>query len=264
LGTLQQLSVNSLVNLGLNPVLAAETLTSPQVLNLLTTVATNPTSNFYIPSRGHAVPDYLEHYRGYDGIQANQVIHGYQRLQVVQLDLTGLRALGSSDNPIGADQVIFIPEVGFTGVLNMPSRRRIQFEGGDYNDTHASPGSDGTGGLPTDGSSQAERLNPTQQTHGFASPFAAGYRLITRLEYDNLIFGWNFKPQIIWSQDVTGIAISPSQNFVMGTKNWQISTDIETGTEFTIQVFYQGWTGGRTVDANRDKDFTGFAVNYSF
>jgi hypothetical protein len=264
LGTVTQLQAGSLVNLGLNPALALQTLTSPRTLDLLTDVVTNVPSNFYIPSRTHTVPDYLEHYRGYSGIQANQVIHGYERLQVVQLDLTGLRALGSSENPIGADQIIFIPEIGFTAVLNMPARSRIQFEGGDYNATHASPGSDGTGGLPTDGSSQAERLNPTQQTHGFASPFAAGYRLITRIEYDNLIFGWNFKPQIIWSQDVTGIAISPSQNFIAGTKNWQVSTDIETGTEVTLQVFYQGWTGGRTVDGNRDKDYAGFAVNYSF
>jgi hypothetical protein len=264
LQTLQQISVQSLVNLGLDPVTAAQTLTSPKTLDLLTNVALNPTTNFYLPSRSHAVPDYVGPYRGWSDIQANQIIHGYERLQVLQLDLTGLRALGSSENPIGADQVIFIPEVGFTAVLNMPSRNRLQFEGGDLNDTHYSPGADGTGGSPTDGTSRAERLNPTQQRNGFASPFAAGYRLITRLEYDNVIFGWNFKPQIIWSQDVTGIAIAPSQNFIAGTKNWQVSTDIETGNEFTMQLFYQGWTGGGTVNANRDKDFAGFSVTYSF
>jgi len=266
LHTLQQIVQNpgSLIALGLDPVVAAQTATSPRTLDLLANVVANPTTNFYLPSRDHAVPDYLEHYRGWNGVQPNQIIHGYERLQVLQLDLTGLRALGSSDNPVGADQVIFIPEVGFTWVLDMPNRRNIQFEGGDLNDTHASPGSDGTGGVPADGSSRAERLNPTQQRKGFASPFAAGYRLITRLEYDNLIFGWNFKPQIIWSQDVTGIAIAPSQNFIAGTKNWQVSTDIEPSPSWSVQLFYQGWTGGGTVNANRDKDFAGFAVNYSF
>ena len=264
LQTLQQLNVQSLVNLGLDPVTAAQTLTSPRTLDLLTNVALNPTTNFYLPSRDHAIPDYVGPYRGWGEIQPNQLIHGYERLQVLQFDLTGLRALGASDNPLGADQVIFIPEVGFTAVLNMPNRKNLQFEGGDLNDTHYSAGSDGTGGLPTDGSSRAMRLNPTQQRSGFASPFAAGYRLITRLEYDNLIFGWNFKPQIVWSHDVAGIAISPSQNFIAGTKNWQVSTDIEFSNEFMMQIFYQGWTGGGTVNANRDKDFAGFSVNYSF
>jgi hypothetical protein len=264
LQTLQQLSAQGLVNLGLDPVTAAQTVSSPKTIDLITNVALNPTTNFYLPSRGHAIPDYVGPYRGWGEIQPNQVIHGYQRLQVLQADFTGLRALGSSENPFGADQVIFIPEVGFTYVLDMPSRNKIQFEGGDLNDTHYSPGSDGTGGSPSDGSSRAERLNPTQQKKGFASPFAAGYRLITRLEYDNVIFGWNFKPQIIWSHDVTGIAIAPSQNFIAGTKNWQISTDVETSNDLSVQLFYQGWTGGGTVNANRDKDFAGFAVNYSF
>ena len=263
-GALGQIQLSSLINAGLDPGVAAATLTSPRTLSLLTTVLTNPATDFLIPSRTHAVPDYLEHYRHYNGIQPGQIIPGYQRLQVLQFDLTAIRAFGSSENPIGADQILIITEGGFTDVLNMPKRSRLQFEGGDLNDTHASPGADGSGGLPTDGGYVASRVNPHQQVAGFASPIAAGYRIIARLEYDNVFWGWNLKPQIIWSQDVYGIAISPSQNFIEGTKTYQINTEIETGTEWTGNIFYQGSTGGGTVNANRDKDFAGFAINYTF
>lgn len=264
LGTLGDLSLESLVNLGLDPATALGILTSPGTLNLLGALAGSLGNDFIVPSRDHAIPSYLAAYRGWDTVQANQLVRGYERLQVLQFDLTGIRIFGNSENPIGADQVTLIAEAGFTWALDMPSRSEVQFEGGDYNETHASPGADGTGGHPTDGSLATERFNPTQQTEGFADAFATGYRLIMRMEYANLLFGWTFKPQLVWSHDVKGIAVSPSQNFIEGTMLYQIATDIEITNKLTSQLFYQGWTGGGTVNGYRDKDFAGFSVAYTF
>ena len=94
--------------------------------------------------------------------------------------------------------------------------------------------------------------------------FAAGYRIIMRMEYNQLLFDWTFKPQIVWSHDVKGIAISPAQNFIEGTMLWQVGTDIEVNSQINLQVFYQGWADGGSVNGYRDKDFAGFAASYTF
>ncbi|MDB5978005.1 MAG: hypothetical protein JWR07_4765 [Nevskia sp.] len=213
-----------------------------------------------IPGRRSAVPDYLESYRGFT-TQPNQIIHGYERMVVDQLDLTGIRAIGSSDNPIGADQILILTEVGFTHIWNMPNRSRLQLEGGDNNDTHASPGADGTG---NSGQADARRLNPTQQKSGFASSFAWGYRMLAQFEYDNLFWDLNFKPSLQWQQDISGISPQPVQNFIAGTKTYVVGTVIESGQQWSGQVFYQGSTGGGTVNTQRDRDVIGMAISYTF
>lgn len=213
-----------------------------------------------IPGQRSAVPDYLESYRGMT-VQPHQVLHGYERLVVDQLDLTGIRAIGSSDNPIGADQILVLTEVGFTHIWNMPDRSRLQLEGGDNNDTHASPGADGTG---NGGQTDSRRLNPTQQTKGFASSFAWGYRLLAQFEYDNLFWDLNVKPSLQWQQDISGISPQPVQNFIAGTKTYVVGTQIESGQQWSGQVFYQGSTGGGTVNTQRDRDVIGMAISYTF
>lgn len=262
--TISQLTLDGLIAAGTDPATAVAVLTSPNTVSLLTQILATPTTSFYLPSRDHAVPSYLKDYRGWDTVQANQLIRGYERLQVLQLDFTGIRIFGSSDNPIGADQVQFLAEAGFTWVLDMPERSKLQFEGGDYNNSHYSPGADGTGGEPTDGSPRAMRLNPTQQREGFADDFAGGYRFIVRMEYNQLLFDWNFKPQLVWSHDVYGTAIAPAQNFIEDTMLYQVGTDIEITNALGAQLFYQGWADGGTVNGYRDKDFAGFAVSYTF
>ena len=220
----------------------------------------NPTLTTTIPGSRTAVPDY---YEGYTGITVgpNQVVHGYVRLPVDQFQITAIRVLGNSDNPIGADQVQFLVETGFTHVWNFPDRSKLQLEGGDNNDTHASPGVDGTG---SGGVTNSLRQNPTQQTHGFASAFAWGYRMLIRMEYDNLFWGINVRPQILWSQDVSGIAVQPMQNFVEGTKTYMLGSIFEYGNRWSGQVFYQGSTGGGTVNTQRDRDILGMSVSYTF
>ena len=217
-----------------------------------------------IPSGRTFVPDYLEGYRGFT-VQPNQIIHGYQRLVVDQLDLTGIRAFGRSENPFGADQVLLLTEFGMTHIWNMPARSRLQLEGGDNNDTHASPGADGSGWpAGTSPDTYSRTMNPTQQTHGFASSFACGYRILAQFEYDNLLWDLNFKPSLTWGQDLSGIAPRPMQNFVAGTKLYVVGTTIESGAHWNGQIFYQGSTGGGGVNTQRDRDVLALALTYAF
>ncbi len=71
-------------------------------------------------------------------------IRGYERFETFQFNLGGTKVLGASDNPIGADQILFVFEIGATWVPDMPALDELQFEAaGTY--THASAGADGSG-----------------------------------------------------------------------------------------------------------------------
>lgn len=220
-----------------------------------------PTLNpIALPSSQQAFPDYvMTRYRG-KTVSANQYIPGYQRFKVGQMDLTAIKAFSS--NPFGADQILWIMEAGFTHIYNLPSLNQLQIEGGDLNDTHYSPGADGTG---SNGVTDSKRFNPTKQYSGFATKFSWGLRSIIQMEYNDVMFGWAFKPQIVLVHDMTGVAPSPNQNFIAGRSQAQVGTDINFSQNLTGHVHYEWyWGGEKYMNALKDRDNMAFALAYSF
>jgi hypothetical protein len=218
-----------------------------------------------IPGARSITPDFLSVYRGFDNsdpdrdINGGQLIRGFEELKVGQLDLTALKTISSS-NPIGADQIILLVEVGITHVIDMPDQDELQFEGYVlHKNTHASAGADGTGsgGVP-----DSRRLNPTQQTEGFADDFAWGYRVLSRFEYNDVFDGINFKPLVGWFHDVNGIAVGPAQNFIEGRKNFLVGTEFDLEGGWSGQLSYYGFKGDNNV--LRDRDFLNFSMSYTF
>ena len=59
-----------------------------------------------LPGAGSAFPGFLTQYRGITEVKANQLIRGYERFKVGQIDITGIKAF--STNPFGAGQIILI------------------------------------------------------------------------------------------------------------------------------------------------------------
>ena len=221
-------------------------------------VNTAPLNVFTIPSNRRAVPDFISTYRGIT-IAENDYIPGYERLEVGQMDLTGLLTLRGEY--IGADQILLIAEAAATKVFNMPDISRLQFEGGGLNGTHASPGADGTGsgGVP-----DTARLNPTQQVDGFATPFSWGVRFASSATYSHLIFDWSLRPGVALFYDVKGISPSPMQNFVEGVTHFYINTEIRMSNDIKAQITYQGIAGGGRLDTTSDRDSLALALSYSF
>jgi hypothetical protein len=212
-----------------------------------------------LPSSQEAFPDYLmTRYRN-QAVGPNQYIPGYQRFHVGQFDLTGIKIF--SNNIFGADQIIWIVESGFTQIYNLPSWDQLQIEGGSLNDTHHSPGADGTGngGVPN-----THTFNPTQQTTGFATHFAWGMRSIINMEYNDVVFGWTFKPQFVLLHDMTGIAPSPNQNFIQDRSQIQAGTDINFTQSLTGHVHYEWYFGGGRNNNLSDRDNVVVSMGYSF
>lgn len=216
-----------------------------------------------VPGARTAVPDFIQTRYRNDPVEANELIRGYEREKVHQLDLTGIRVFSGS-NWIGADQIIMIAELGMTYIQDMPGLDELQFEGGGPNCTHFSPGADGTGA--PDGEPDSGRLNPTQSTDCFADEFATGYRLFIRPTYNNFLFGWTYTPIIGFFHDVYGISASPVQNFVEGEIEVLLGTDIEFAQGFQAQILYQGFyeTGNDRVSLLQDRDNFKFSIEYNF
>lgn len=240
-----QVSIPDVVFAGLQPALP------DQDINLA--IAT-------IPSARNAVPDFISTRYRNNPVEANEIVRGYERFQVQQLDLTGIRVFSSS-NPIGADQIIWLLEGGITHVIDHPDRSDLQLDGGGPNCTHASPGADGTGAAGPD----ARRLNPTQAGDCFADQTSYGWRTLVQATYNDLLFGWNVNPLLFFFHDIDGVAPFPAQNFVEGRKRLILGTEIQFSQSIQGQVMLETYwgTGDRRISL-RDRDNISLALEYNF
>ena len=107
------------------------------------------------------------------------------------------------------------------------------------------------------------RINPTQQTEGFADDFSWGLRSLVQLNYSNLFdVGLTVKPTVLAFWDVEGISPSPMQNYVEGNR-WIIpSLFFEYGSAITGTLIYQYFAGSRNALADRDN--ISFSLTYAF
>lgn len=215
-----------------------------------------------IPSARNAVPDFVEtRYRG-NQVAAGDRIDGYERMRVGQVDFTGIRIFGSS-NPIGADQIILLTELGATYIFNRPGLDELQLEGGGPNCTHRSPGADGTG--RPGGEPDPRSLNPTQGVGCYADELAWGYRILANFQYNNLLFGFDYQPVLAFFHDVDGIAPFPMQNFVEERKQFILGSDVVFSPQIKGGIQYRGYFGsGDRRNDLRDRDHLSLYVRYDF
>ena len=236
-----QVSVVDVVMTGLQPSLPREDL----VIGLPGAVSIT------VPSSRRFVPDFLSVYRGID-VAPNQRIRGYERLGVGEADLTAIRIISSS-NPLRADTIQVIAEVGATHVTDMPDRSELQLEGGVWHkNTHAGPSADEEDPI---------RLSPTRQRHYFADDFAWGYRLSARFEYNEVLPGISVNPTAYFAHDVNGIGVYPMQNFVEGRIQYVIGSEV-VYRALTGTLYYHGFQGSNNTQ--HDRDYLSVSLTYSF
>ena len=210
-----------------------------------------------VPGEESIFPDYLDDFRGVE-IQGNDYVAGFERFKVSQISMTGLRIL--SQNPFGADQILFLIEGGASYISDLPDVQELPLQGpGDF--THPSPGADGTGA--PDGQPDTRRINPTQQTTGLPTEFAWGLRSLARFTYNEVFPGVTLEPAIIAFWDVKGYSASPLFNFVEGRKQIIANAQFKMGPA-TLGFQYVWFTGGGVHHLERDRDNAGFFAAYNF
>lgn len=215
---------------------------------------------FTIPGARTAAPDFLSGYRGIS-IGANDLVRGWERFQVGQVSLTGIRQYSATENPFGANALTWVVEASAATIFDLPSLDRLQLEGaGDR--SHHSPGADGSG--DPNGEANSLRINPTQQNKGFATRWTYGYRTLARLTYNNLIEGVQLLPALLLFHDLGGISSASTPNFVSGRKTLYALLDAELSDSLKVNLQYQLYTGGGLYNVLSDRDNIALSISYAF
>ena len=201
-------------------------------------------------------------------------IQGYQRMQDFEFNLGATKVLGATDNPIGADQVILLYELGADYVPFMPPYDRLvlQAPGTNYGPT---AGADGSG---ADGSRMGcsnipdcsygpdgLRFNPHQQDHSlYPDKLSWGYRIIALIDYEQILPGITLKPLLVFSQDVQGTSPGPAGNFVKGRKQVNTLFEFRYHQPLSLSVGYTWYWGGGAANTLSDRDFAQLSLKYQF
>jgi hypothetical protein len=177
---------------------------------------------------------------------------GYRLLDTSQLQFTLTKI---TSNFLGADQAVFLGEFGFNKVFDLPSKDELRFEGpGTY--TSGNPAMSAPGGIHAG--------KPFEEPEHFADDFSWGYRLVSRLTYNNALGAWALSPRISWQHDVDGVTPGPGGSFIAGRK--ALSVGIQAGYQnaWQVDLSYTMFDGADRYNLINDRDFIGGFIKYSF
>ncbi len=228
-----------------------------------------------LPGRRTAAPDFVSVYRGVE-YGPGDYIRGYERMKVGQLGTTFIKIIGG-DNPISADQITLLLELGMTHVVDMPAIDELQFQGAGVN-THISAGADGSPGInpidvrtdpndpTTNGSDPNLRQNPVAHPDitGFGTEYSYGYRFVTLTKFNDAFWGVNLEVLAAMFHDVKGVAPGLGQNFVEGRKQILGGVRWDFLTNYTGEVRYTWFTGDHRRDSTHDRDNLLLWLGYQF
>jgi len=160
-------------------------------------------------------------------------VQGYIERDVSQAQATATRVFGPT---MGADGVVFLTEVAFMHVHDMPDKSTAPLES------------------PAGGVLETEDAD--------ADATAWGYRVAARLDYNNAIGGANLFPYAQFLHDVSGNSPSPSGPFVEGRTALTIGLRADYLSRWQANLGYTRYAG----DGNElsDRDFISASIKYSF
>ena len=150
---------------------------------------------------------------------------------------------------------MILGEFGFHKVFDMPSKDELRFEGpGTY--TSGNPAQSEPGGFHAG--------KPYELPEHFADDFSWGYRIVSRLTYNNAIAAWSLSPRISWQQDVSGVTPGPGGSFIAGRT--ALSVGIQAGYQnaWQIDLSYTMYDGADRYNLINDRDFIGGFIKFSF
>ena len=181
-----------------------------------------------------------------------EVALGYRRFDTSQLQFTLTKIFS---NLLGADQAVLLGEFGFNKVFDMPTKDELRFEGpGTY--TSGDPAQSLPGGLHAG--------KDWERPEHFADDFSWGYRLVTRLTYNNAIGAWSLAPRLSWGHDVDGVTPGPGGSFIAGRQALAIGIQAAYQNAWQIDISYARFQGADRYNLINDRDFIGGFIKFSF
>ncbi|MGH8462425.1 MAG: DUF1302 domain-containing protein [Stenotrophobium sp.] len=231
-----------------------------------------------IPGAGRSFPNFIIPYRG--GVigenPPNSYIRGWERFQTLSLDLGATYVEGNTDftpRLLHADQVIWLPEIGARGILNLPPLDRLALAvPGTY--TSPTAGADGSG---ANGSLQAcstniacqygpdgLRFNPHQAPLGlYPTKWSGGVGAVVLIRWDDVLPDISIDPTFIFKHDVFGHSPGYLSNYVAGRTLLDTNIEVRYRNRLSVNFGYQMWSGGGDANLFHDRDTAKFFVKYS-
>lgn len=177
-----------------------------------------------------------------------QEITGYREVEMWQAQMTATKLFGPN---LGADQIVLLGEVGFNH-FDLPDSSVLRFDApGTY--TSANP-------IFTQAMVQPATTSPDK----FATSTSWGYRVVTRLDYNNAFWGINLSPLLAFSHDVSGMTPLPVGNFLEGRKSLTLGLNFEYQNVYVLELRYAAYSGAGSQNLIRDRDFLSATLKYSF
>lgn len=175
-------------------------------------------------------------------------IQGYREKDMYQFQLSTTRVFGPT---LGADQMIFVAEAGYTSVPGL-SDTTILFDG-PGTITSANPLATTFGIQPV-----------TEPIGNFATESSWGYRGIIKLDYSDVWAGINMSPLIQFAHDVHGNTPNPMLNFQEGRKSLTLGLLFDYQSQWSSELLYTSFYGAGTRNHLQDRDFISATLKYSF
>jgi hypothetical protein len=187
----------------------------------------------------------------------NEIVKGWGRFDTYQFQLTGTKTFSAV---LGAAQAVIVAETGATYVSGLPDKSVLRLNG---------PGTNVSGNAALAARGYQQSLtNPSQAdiepAGRFADATSWGYRIASRLEYDNLIGPWNVIPRLVWSHDVHGTTPGPGGNFVQGRHGLTLGVSANLRNTWEADLSYTEYGGAGRYNDLTDRDFIAASVKYSF
>ncbi len=232
----------------------------------------------HLPGSGRSFPNFIIPYRGgtLGTNPANSYIRGWETFKTLSLDFGATYVEGNTDftaRLLGADQVIWLPEIGFRYV-GIPHLEELALA---VPGTFTSPtaGADGSG---ADGSQQAcssnqacvfgadgLRFNPHQAPLNlYPTKFSGGVGFVWLIRWENVLPDISIAPQIIFKHDLFGHSPGYLSNYVEGRTLWDTNIEMRYRDKTSFNIGYQLWSGAGNANLFRDRDTIKAFAKYSF
>ncbi len=180
-----------------------------------------------------------------------QDIQGFILADTIQSQFTLTHLFGPT---LGASQFTGLLEVGGISIQDFPDEDVLRLNG---------PGTDRNGGI-----AGAEGLELAIQggveTNPFPDSFSWGYRIVGKLDYNNLFAGINVSPRIVFSHDVSGTTPDPLFLFIEDRKSVALGVSFEYQSRWKADFTYNGFFDGvGTTNRMEDRDYVSLSISYS-
>lgn len=196
-------------------------------------------------------------YAHFDGISQMDIVgsgeyaEGFVLSDTLQAQFTLTHLFGPM---LGSNQLTALVEVGGVSIQDMPNPNELRLNG---------PGTDRNGGIA--GKEYLEL--PVQdgvETNPFPDDFSWGYRMVAKLDYNNVFAGINISPRVVFSHDVSGITPDPLFLFIEERKSVAMGLTFDYQSRWSADINYNGfWDGVGTSNQMADRDYVSFSIKYS-